>query len=214
MAAAVWAAPVSFTRDDARLAYDTAARFVAECTPRDAGTKEGRRAAEWICSAAKKAGAAANVDRFFALDRGNLLSFANVTAEFPGGPKALERMRKLADRYFDEYWGQDRAFGDEEHVRAEGIELELNGYMAAFVRDWALVKSGRATLSEGKDGKAVLKIGRLAPTNEFVSWLAGHVPEVVVLGPESLRRKVAEKIKLGNGIYSGSAGKGAARPRS
>lgn len=84
MAAAVWAAPVSFTRDDARLAYDTAARFVAECTPRDAGTKEGRRAAEWICSAAKKAGAAANVDRFFALDRGNLLSFANVTAEFPG----------------------------------------------------------------------------------------------------------------------------------
>ena len=137
-----------------------------------------------------------------------------VEAEFPGGPKALERMRKRADRYFDEYWGQDHAFGDEEGERAEGIELELNGYMAAFVRDWALVKSGRATLTEGKDGKAVLKIGRLAPTNEFVSWLAGHVPEVVVLGPESLRRKVAEKIKLGNGIYSGSAGKGAARPRS
>ena len=137
-----------------------------------------------------------------------------VEAEFPGGPKALERMRKRADRYFDEYWGQDHILGVEEGERAEGIELELNGYMAAFVRDWALVKSGRATLSEGKDGKAVLKIGRLAPTNEFVSWLAGHVPEVVVLGPESLRRKIAEKIKLGNGIYSGSAGKGAARPRS
>jgi Zn-dependent M28 family amino/carboxypeptidase len=61
---------------------------VTNCTPRDAGTPAGRRAADWICAAARQAGAAARVDSFVALSRASLVSFANVVAEFPGSDPA------------------------------------------------------------------------------------------------------------------------------
>ena len=42
------AAPVTFTGDDAKAAFDAASAFVKECTPRHAGTLRGRLAANWL----------------------------------------------------------------------------------------------------------------------------------------------------------------------
>lgn len=83
-AAALAAGPVEFTAADAQTAYAEAVGLVTNCTPRDAGTPGGRRAAEWICAAARKAGANAQLDSFVALSRSSLVSFVNVIAEFPG----------------------------------------------------------------------------------------------------------------------------------
>ena len=83
-AAALAAGPVEFTAADAQTAYAEAVGLVTNCTPRDAGTPGGRRAAEWICAAARKAGANAQLDSLVALSRNSLLSFVNVVAEFPG----------------------------------------------------------------------------------------------------------------------------------
>ncbi len=83
-AAALAAGPVEFTAADAQTAYAEAVGLVTNCTPRDAGTPGGRRAAEWICAAARRAGANAQLDSLVALSRNSLLSFANVIAEFPG----------------------------------------------------------------------------------------------------------------------------------
>lgn len=74
-------ARLAFSVADARVAYGAAADLVKDCTPRAAGTPEGRRAAEWICA---RVGAPARLDRFRALSRGEMRDFANVVAEFPG----------------------------------------------------------------------------------------------------------------------------------
>jgi Zn-dependent M28 family amino/carboxypeptidase len=78
------AAVVKFTRDDARNAYATAADFVRECTPRDAGTIRGRLAANWIMDRVSRTGVDASVDSFKADSPRGVKSFANVVVEFAG----------------------------------------------------------------------------------------------------------------------------------
>ena len=45
LAVCAWAGPLAFTASDAKVAYDTAAGLVKDCTPRDAGTPGALRAA-------------------------------------------------------------------------------------------------------------------------------------------------------------------------
>lgn len=78
------AAVVKFTPDDARNAYSTAADFVRDCTPRDAGTIRGRLAANWIMDRVSRTGVDASVDAFKADSPKGVKSFANVVVEFPG----------------------------------------------------------------------------------------------------------------------------------
>ena len=78
------AAVIKFTPDDARNAYSTAADFVRECTPRDAGTIRGRLAANWIMDRVSRTGADATVDAFRADSPRGMKSFANVVVEFRG----------------------------------------------------------------------------------------------------------------------------------
>ena len=78
------AAVVEFTSDDARNAYSTAADFVCDCTPRDAGTIRGRLAANWIMDRVSRTGVDASVDAFKADSPRGVKSFANVVVEFPG----------------------------------------------------------------------------------------------------------------------------------
>ena len=86
-ALAVWAAtaaPVAFTREDARAAYEAADAFVKECTPRHAGTLRGRLAANWLLDRASWCGADASLDTFRNETPIGELPFANVVIEFPG----------------------------------------------------------------------------------------------------------------------------------
>ena len=78
------AAVVKFTQDDARNAYRTAADFVRDCTPRDAGTVRGRLAANWIMDRVSRTGVDATVDAFRADSPRGMKSFANVVVEFRG----------------------------------------------------------------------------------------------------------------------------------
>ena len=77
------AAAISFTAADARLAHATAAGLVENCTPRDAGTPEGLKAARWIRAAAAEEGVDARLDPFRAMTPDGERDFANVVAEIP-----------------------------------------------------------------------------------------------------------------------------------
>ena len=78
------AAVVRFTADDAKNAFSTAAEFVRECTPRDAGTIRGRLAANWIMDRVSRTGVDAAIDSFRADSPRGMKSFANVVVEFKG----------------------------------------------------------------------------------------------------------------------------------
>ena len=78
-----WSAVV-FKPSDARAAYGAAAALVRTCTPRDAGTAGGRRAADLIRLQATRAGLTARLDPFTAQSRDEIRSFVNVVAEIPG----------------------------------------------------------------------------------------------------------------------------------
>lgn len=74
---------VEFTESDAKAALAAATGLVKACTPRNAGTIEGRLAANWIRTEARRAGADAVVDVFTARVYSETAQFANVVAEFP-----------------------------------------------------------------------------------------------------------------------------------
>ena len=78
------AAPVTFTRDDARAAYEAADAFVRECTPRHAGTLRGRLAANWLFDRASWSGADASRDLFKDKTPLGEQQFCNALLEFPG----------------------------------------------------------------------------------------------------------------------------------
>lgn len=75
-------AALAFTSSDARLAHESAARIVSECTPRDGGTAGSARAAELIATMVRETGAAVSVDRFRAATPDGICRFSNVVAEF------------------------------------------------------------------------------------------------------------------------------------
>lgn len=80
------AGPLAFTAADAKVAYDTVAGLVRDCTPRVAGTPGALRAAAWL---GVHAGARAEIDRFRAPIYDEVHDFANVLLEIPGaGPNA------------------------------------------------------------------------------------------------------------------------------
>ena len=79
-------AGVSFTPSDGRTAMAAAVELVSKCTPRDAGTAQGRRAAELIRSQLERIAVKAKLDPFVATSRGEIRSYANVIAEFPSTP--------------------------------------------------------------------------------------------------------------------------------
>jgi hypothetical protein len=83
MFALLLAAAFAFTAEDASLAYSTAARLVAEHTPRDAGTRRAHMAADYIKDAATAAGANVVCDRFSAKTPKGVRDFVNLYAEFP-----------------------------------------------------------------------------------------------------------------------------------
>lgn len=78
------AAPVTFTGDDAKAAFDAASAFVKECTPRHAGTLRGRLAANWLLDRASWCGADATIDSFRDDTPLGERTFANVVIELPG----------------------------------------------------------------------------------------------------------------------------------
>jgi len=86
-ALAVWtacAAPLVFTKDDAKSAHEAVADFVKECTPRHAGTLRSRLAAGWLLVRASWCGADASLDAFRDETPFGERQFANVVIEFPG----------------------------------------------------------------------------------------------------------------------------------
>lgn len=88
MLAALLAAALAFTAEDASLAYKTASRLVAEHTPRDAGTRRAHLAADFLMDAASAAGADVRRDAFSAKTPKGERSFVNLYAEFQVDPAA------------------------------------------------------------------------------------------------------------------------------
>ena len=74
---------MAFTPADAKLAYDEAAVFVREHSPRHAGTVRGRLAAGWILDHVSRTGVDASLDTFKAMSPNGEKTFTNVIVEFP-----------------------------------------------------------------------------------------------------------------------------------
>lgn len=77
----VFAAALTFAEPEADLAYATACGLVTNCTPRDAGTPGGEKAAEWIRAELTRAGVKSERDDF---GKG----FHNLYVHFEKGPDA------------------------------------------------------------------------------------------------------------------------------
>ena len=86
MIATVLAAALAFTPQDATNAFAHASAFVAECTPRDAGTIRGRLAANWILDRVSILGADVRRDVFTAQTPKGDRSFTNLTCGFAAKP--------------------------------------------------------------------------------------------------------------------------------
>ncbi len=86
LALPVWGRPLAFTAADAKVAYETAAGLVKDCTPRHAGTPGAIKAAVWLSI---RAGALAELDCFKDNIYDEVHDFANVVLEVRGSdPKA------------------------------------------------------------------------------------------------------------------------------
>ena len=82
MFCALFFAALAFAAPDAQLAFETADGLVGTCTPRDAGTAGGHRAAEFLFKAARNAGADVRKDVFRAPTPDGDRTFVNLVAEF------------------------------------------------------------------------------------------------------------------------------------
>ena len=76
------AVALTFSYADARSSFSTACSLVSMHTPRDAGTLNGRMAANYLCNAAISAGARASIDSFTAPTPAGMKEFHNVVAEW------------------------------------------------------------------------------------------------------------------------------------
>ena len=77
-------AALVFSPADAKVSYDAAKTLVEKCTPRDAGTTQGRFAVNCILDAASAAGADVRRDAFKAATPMGEKLFTNLYAEFKG----------------------------------------------------------------------------------------------------------------------------------
>lgn len=88
IASVLLAAALAFTPEDAAFAHKTAAAFVSECTPRDAGTIRGGIAANWILDQASMTGANVRRDVFTAATPAGERRFVNLYAEYASNPSS------------------------------------------------------------------------------------------------------------------------------
>ncbi len=75
---------LGFSAAQATNALQRVAAFIAECTPRDAGTPEGMKAAEWLHAALIREGIESRIDRFEDATPKGRRTFANVIGEVRG----------------------------------------------------------------------------------------------------------------------------------
>ena len=78
----VLALALAFTAQDATNAYNQAKDFVADCTPRAAGTIRGQLAANWILDRVSMQGADIRIDKFHAKTPKGTKQFANLMCGF------------------------------------------------------------------------------------------------------------------------------------
>lgn len=88
MISVLLAAALAFTPEDAAFAHKTAAAFVSECTPRDAGTIRGGIAANWLLDRASMTGANVRRDIFMAPTPSGERRFVNLYAEYASNPSS------------------------------------------------------------------------------------------------------------------------------
>lgn len=127
------AAPVVvFKPSDARVAFAAATELVRTCTPRDAGTAGGRRAADLIRLQAMRRGVNARLDPFVGQSRDEIRSFANVVAEIPGTDPTAPWIVLMS--HFDTKSGIAGFQGANDGASTSGLLVALGG---------ALVRAGR-----------------------------------------------------------------------
>lgn len=85
IAAAFLAAALTFTETDARQAFNYASNLVVKCTPRDAGTLRGTKAANWIFDTVSLLGVNVRRDRFTAETPKGARVMTNVVCTFGAG---------------------------------------------------------------------------------------------------------------------------------
>lgn len=135
MFALLLAAAFAFTAEDASIAYSTAARLVAEHTPRDAGTRRAHMAADYIKGAATAAGANVVCDRFSAKTPKGVRDFVNLYAEFPVDP---DGPWTIVLSHYDTKPG----------VKCPGANdgASTSGLLVALARKLALCREGRGNV--------------------------------------------------------------------
>ena len=135
MLALLLAAAFAFTAEDASLAYSTAARLVAEHTPRDAGTRRAHMAADYLADAAGAAGASVRKDRFSAKTPKGVRDFVNLYAEFPVDP---DGPWTIVLSHYDTKPG----------VKCPGANdgASTSGLLVALARKLALCREGRGNV--------------------------------------------------------------------
>ena len=116
------ATPLTFNAKQATNALTMVGEFVKECTPRDAGTPEGAKAALWLQDRIIKIGVDAKLDRFDDQTPRGSKTFVNVIGTIRG--KGDEWIVLLS--HFDTKSGIDRKFqGANDSGSSTGLLLEL-----------------------------------------------------------------------------------------
>ena len=82
MLGVVLALALAWTEQDATNAYNNAAEFVKDCTPREAGTIRGQLAANWILDQVSMQGIDIRIDKFQAKTPKGTKQFANLMCGF------------------------------------------------------------------------------------------------------------------------------------
>lgn len=119
-------AGIDFTEDDSRLAYETAAALVKECTPRNAGTLRGRLAANWLLDRASRTGADVEIDLFKDDTPDGEKNFANVIVELKGTKTAAPWIVIMS--HYDTAPGIDRSYqGANDGASTSGLLVALTG---------------------------------------------------------------------------------------
>jgi len=122
------AAPITFTAEQATNALQRVDEFVKNCTPRDAGTPEGAKAALWLQKQLTEAGIESRLDRFEDETPRGSKTFVNVIGTIRG--KSDQWIVLLS--HFDTKSGINRNFeGANDGGSSTGLLLEL----AAIIRN-------------------------------------------------------------------------------
>jgi glutaminyl-peptide cyclotransferase len=111
-----------FTAQNASNAFNRVSALIAECTPRDAGTESGFKAAEWLFAQLKNDKIQAKIDTFDDQTPQGVKRFANVIGEKRGG--GCDWIVLLS--HFDTKSGIDPQFqGANDSGSSTGLLLEL-----------------------------------------------------------------------------------------